>query len=255
MAAMKTPIDVVKGRIVDVDEHGIVTIKAYYDDWYTLCKRGYKECNIQMIDSRRLSDKQRRACYALLGEIADYSGMSKEQTKAYMKVKFMVDDMEETADEIFSLSNAPMSLVCALQRFLVRFILDWDIPCNFPLLDYVDDIADYVYSCLVNKKCCVCGKRADLHHVDHVGTGRDRDEIIHEGMRILPLCREHHTEAHTIGQQSFEDKYHLTHGIELDKTLCRIYKLKTRRTRDVKSHNTDGKTHQRSRIETNSIGY
>ena len=227
---MKTPIDITKGRIVGYDEkRGELLIRARYDDYHTLCKREYKECNVQLIDNRTLSDKQRKACYALLGEIADYSGTSKGQMKELMKIKFLADELEATADQIFSLSNAPMSLVCAFQRFLVRFILEWDIPCNFPLLNFVDDVADYVYSCLVNKKCCVCGLKADLHHVDHVGTGRDRDEIIHEGMKVLPLCREHHREAHTIGQKTFEEKWHITDGIDADKTICRIYKLKARK--------------------------
>lgn len=226
---MKNPIDVVKGKVVDIDEKGEVTIKVRYDDWVTFLKRGYKDCLVQMIDSRPLSDKQRKACYALLREIADYGGMGTDSTKEYMKLKFLADDFGETADKIFSLSNAPMSLVCAFQRFLVRFILDWDIPCSFSLLNFVDDIQDYVYSCLVNKKCAVCGKHADLHHIDRVGMGRDREEIIHEGMEAMPLCREHHTECHTIGQQSFNDKYHFGKGIELDRTLCRIYGVKARR--------------------------
>ena len=119
--------------------------------------------------------------------------------------------------------------MCAFQRFLVRFILEWDIPTRFPLLGMVDDIADYVYACLINRKCAVCGKRADLHHVDHVGMGRDRQEIIHEGMEALPLCREHHDECHTIGQQTFLDKYHFDGGIEIDKTICHIYGLKRRK--------------------------
>lgn len=223
---MKTPIDVVRGRITDVSPEGYVTIVAKYDDWHTLTKREYKDCLVQMIDSRALSDKQRKTCYALLREIADFSGMEISSTKEYMKLKFLADDLQETADKIFSLSNAPMSLVCAFQRFLVKFILDWDIPCRFPLLNFVDDVADYVYSCLLNKKCCVCGKHADLHHTEHVGMGRDRREIIHEGMTAQPLCREHHTEAHTIGQKTFDEKYHLGGGIVLDKTLCRIYGLK-----------------------------
>jgi hypothetical protein len=109
---------------------------------------------------------------------------------------------------------------------MVRFILEWDIPTSFPLLEYVDDISDYVYSCLINKKCCICGKPCDLHHTEAIGMGRDRDEIIHEGMKVLPLCREHHMEAHSMGQNAFEQKYHLNGGIVLDKTLCRIYKLK-----------------------------
>lgn len=227
---MRSPSETIKGRIVGYDEkRQELLIRAPYDDVFTMTKREFKECLVQPIDSRPLSDKQRRACYALLREISDFTGMGDDPTKEYMKLKFLVEDLHETGDSIFSLSNAPMSLVCAFQRFLVRFILDWDIPCRFPLLNFVDDVADYVYACLVNKKCCVCGKHADLHHSDHVGMGRDRDEIIHEGMAALPLCREHHTEAHTIGQKTFEDKYHIIHGIELDKTLCRIYRLKRRK--------------------------
>lgn len=227
---MRSPVDTVKARIVGYDEkRQELLIRAPWDDVFTMTKREFKECLVQPIDSRPLSDKQRRACYALLREIGDFTGMGADPTKEYMKLKFMVEELQETGDKIFSLSNAPMSLVCAFQRFLVRFILDWDIPCNFPLLNFVDDVDDYVYACLLNKKCCVCGLHADLHHTDHVGMGRDRDEIVHEGMKALPLCREHHTEAHTIGQQTFEDKYHLIHGIELDKTLCRIYKLKRRK--------------------------
>ncbi len=230
---MKTPVDIIRGRIVDVSLNGELTIKAQYDDWYTLTKRGYSDCLVQMIDSRPLSDKQRRACYALLGEIADFTGNGKDSTKEYMKLKFLAEDFGETADKIFSLSNAPMSLVCAFQRFLVRFILDWDIPTKFPMLDLVDDVGDYLYACLINRKCAVCGKRADLHHVDHVGTGRNREEIVHEGMEALPLCREHHAEAHTLGAQSFAGKYHIEHGIKLDKTLCRIYRLKARDNDDA----------------------
>ena len=231
---MKAPNETVKGRIVGYDERtGELLIRARYDDWVTMTKREFKECLVQPIDSRPLSDKQRRACYALLREISDYTGMSQEQTKELMKIKFLAEELQETADRIFSLSNAPMSLVCAFQRFRVRFILDWDIPCGFPLLNFVDDINDYVYSCLVNKKCCVCGARADLHHVDHVGMGRNRNEIIHEGMKALPLCREHHTEVHAIGQDSFQQKYHLNDGIEVDRTIAKIYKLKTRKDEKV----------------------
>ena len=227
---MRSATETVKGRIVDYDERtGEMIIRVPYDDYFTMTKREFKECLVQPIDSRPLSDKQRKACYALMREIADYAGESLDRTKELMKLKFLAESIEETADSIFSLSNANMALVCEFQRFLVNFILSWDIPCDFPLLNFVDDIADYVYSCLVNKKCCICGRKADLHHVDHVGMGRDREEIIHEGMKALPLCREHHTEAHSIGQQTFEDKYHLNHGIEIDKTICRLYKLKARK--------------------------
>lgn len=227
---MKAPVETVKGRIVGYDERrGELLIRAPYDDYLTMTRREFKECLVQPIDSRPLSDKQRRTCYALIGAISEYTGHGKDPMKEYMKIKFMAEELGQTADQIFSLSNAPMSLVCAFQRFLVRFIVDWDIPTKFSLLEMVDDVADYIYACLIHKKCCISGRVAELHHVDRVGMGRDRTDILHEGMEALPLAREYHQEAHTMSDQEFFDKYHLPGGIVLDKTLCRIWKLKARK--------------------------
>ena len=227
---MKTPVDTVKGRIVGYDERTQeLLIRAHYDDWYTMTKRGYKECLVQPLDARPLSDRQRKMCYALLREISDYTGQDVHSAKEYLKLRFLADDFGETADRIFSLSNAPMSLVCAFQRYLVRFIVEYDIPCRVPLLEYVDDVPDYIYACLIAKKCCITGRPAELHHIDRVGMGRDRDDIIHEGMEVLPLCREMHQEAHTMSDREFFEKYHLPGGVVMDKTLCRIYKVKAKR--------------------------
>ena len=57
---MKSPIDIVRGRIVDIDKHGIVTIKARYDDWPMLLKREYKECNT-LSRSLRITSQSRCA--------------------------------------------------------------------------------------------------------------------------------------------------------------------------------------------------
>ena len=227
---MKTPVDVTKGRIVGYDEkRGELLIRAPYADWFTLTKRQYQQCLVQPIDGRSLSDQQRKMCYALLREISEYTGQGMDSAKEWMKIKFLAEDLEQTADKIFSLSNAPMSLVCAFQRFLIRFILEWDIPCRFSLLEYVDDVADYIYSCLVTKKCCICGAPTDLHHIDRVGMGRNRHDMIHEGLEVLPLCREHHQEAHTMPDAAFFERYHIHGGVVMDKTLCRLYGLKKRK--------------------------
>lgn len=227
---MKTPIDTVKGRIVGYDDRRQeLLIRAHYDDWATMTKREYKSCLVQLVDGRPLSDKQRKLCYSLLHAIADFTGAGVDSTKELLKIKFLADELEQTAGKIFSLSNAPMSLVCAFQRYLIRFILDWDIPCSFPLLDYADDVPDYIYHCLMVKKCCICGHPTDLHHVNRVGSGRDRTDIIHEGLEVLPLCRIHHTEAHTMPDREFFERYHLPGGIVMDKTLCRIYGLKAKK--------------------------
>lgn len=224
---MKSPVDTVKGRIVGYDDRTQeLLIRAPYSDWYTMTKREYSQVLVQPIDGRPLSDKQRKMCYALLRAISEYTGQDVHSTKEYLKIRFLADDLGETADKIFSLSNAPMSLVAAYQRYLIRFILEFDIPCNFSLLEYADDVGDYIYSCLVTKKCCICGAPTDLHHIDRIGMGRDRMDVIHEGLEVLPLCREHHGEAHTMSDDEFFEKYHIPGGVTMDKTLCRMYGLK-----------------------------
>ena len=229
---MSEVIDKIRGNIVGYDERtGEILIRAKYDNFPRMCRREYKQVDIQLIDSRPLSDKQRRSCYAMIREIADWSGDSTESMKGVLKLDFWCGELLQMADTMFSLSNAPMSIVAAFQSWLARFIVRNDIPIRAPhrMLDFVDDVEDYVYACVASKKCPICGKHADLHHVDAIGMGRDRTAIIHEGMEVLPLCREHHTEIHTIGKDSFMAKYHLNGGVIADKTICRLYGLKRRK--------------------------
>ncbi len=219
-----------KGKIIDIKENGTAIIEAPIDI-FKFIKQENKECYVEYIDSRSLSDKQRRCCYSLINAIAEWSGSSTQEIKEYFKLEFWADKVDTLADKIFSLSNAPMSLVAEFQRFLITFILDNDVPTKFSLLEYVDDIDHYVYKCLINKKCAVCGKKADLHHLDGstVGMGNDRTEIDHLGKEAISLCREHHTECHTIGQKEFFNKYHFNNGVIIDKTICKIYNLKTKK--------------------------
>ena len=224
---MKSPKDTVVGNITDYNpETGEMTIKVNYPDWMTASRREYRQCLVQMIDSRPLSDKQRKAVYAMLREISEFTGMGMEEVKQWTKIKFLVEDLQDTADRIFSLSNASMSLICGFQSFLVDLILSWDIPTRFPLIDMVDDIDRYVYSCLMNKKCCVCGQPADLHHVHAIGMSGNRKEMVHEGLEVMPLCRIHHTEMHQYTRERFLEMYHINHGVRADKQVCRVYGLK-----------------------------
>jgi len=224
--------DVIPGVVVDITPEGLATITATIPlDDYT--RKGYKNVLIYLTDSRQLSDKQRRFCYSLIAAIADAQGehvktVDRELTKQYMKLRFITEDIEPLAQHLFSMSNAPMDIIVGFQKFLIEIVLEYDIPTKFSLLEYIDEnsISDYVYACLIHKKCCICGKKADLHHVDRIGMGGNRDEVIHEGMHVLPLYREFHTENHNIGDTEFFKKYHLDGGIVMDKTLCKIWKVK-----------------------------
>lgn len=214
-----------KGKIQDVREDGTAVIIASINTSEFIRKK-ITECYIDYIDSRPLSDKQRKMCYALINAIADWSGSSQQDIKEAFKLEFWTEHIDTLADKIFSLSNAPMSLVAGFQRFLIKFIIENDVPVKRPLLEYVDDIEHYTYMCLIHKKCVVCGRKADLHHIDTVGMGNDRTQIQHEGREALSLCREHHTEMHTVGKDEFFEKYHLDGGIKIDKTILKIYGLR-----------------------------
>ena len=211
-----------KGKVTDISPDGVATIKVQVPLGQFL-HREVKEVYVEMIDSRPLSDKQRRMCYAMIGAIADWAGSCTEEVKEAFKLDFWAERVDTLADKIFSLSDAPMSLVAEFQRFLAAFILTHDVPTKFPLREYVDDIEAYTYFCLVRRKCAVCGSRAEGHHIDAVGMGNDRNEVQHEGREVMSLCREHHTEIHTIGYGAFMTKYHLNGGVPADRTIMKIY--------------------------------
>ena len=176
-------------------------------------------------DKRGISSEQRRKAWALMTEIADYQGQTKEDVYAEQKTRFTLKHLEVLQGELFRLSNATVSSARAFINMLVEIIIEYGIPTKEPLYGLCDDINRYVYACLINKKCAVCGGKCELHHYDHVGMGRNRREIDHIGMRAYPLCRVHHEEIHSIGETAFDAKYHLE-PIAIDEKIAKKYNLK-----------------------------
>ena len=179
-------------------------------------------------DSRHISDEQRRKAWALMTEIAMYQGQTKEDTYAEQKTAFTVKHLEILQGELFRLSTATVTMARAFITMLVEIIIEYGIPTKEPLYGLCDDIPRYVYACAMNKKCCVCGKKAELHHVQKVGMGRNRNEVNHLGMLFLPLCggiEGHHEEDHRIGETAFQAKYHIE-PIPIDERIAKKYHLK-----------------------------
>lgn len=177
-------------------------------------------------DSRHITPEQRRKAWALMTEIAAFQGQDKEDTYAEQRSAFTLKHLETLQDGLFHLSTATVSTARAFITMLVEIIIEYGIPTKEPLYGLCDDINRYVYACLMNKKCAVCGRKTELHHYDHVGLGRNRREIDHIGMRAYPLCREHHEEIHLIGEKAFDEKYHLI-PIPIDERIAKKYNLKT----------------------------
>ena len=219
------------GRVIDIDESGVASIKAALPSLYRALDRKYDMVEIVLPDGRRISAEQRRKIYALLGEIAEFvdgvrNSETVEDAKNVMKWEFILKRMESQERKLFSLSDCDMTTAREFIAYLIEFIIKNDIPTNVPLLEQAEDIGRYIYACLVNKKCCVCGKHADIHHVtgSKIGAGNNRDEVHHLGREVLPLCREHHEICHN-DEKCFIEKYHLQ-PVKLDNALCKKLKIK-----------------------------
>ena len=221
------------GHIVDIDEGGVATIQAALPNLYHALDRKYDAVEIILPDGRRITSEQRRKCYALIGEIAEYIDGKKttetvEDAKQIMKWDFILQRMESQERKLFSLSNCDITTAKEFITYLIEFIIKNNIPTQVSLIDQAEDIGRYIYACMLNKKCCICGKPADLHHVDAIQMGNDRNEVIHIGRDALPLCREHHTELHSMGNSSFMAKWHIE-PVKIDEKIAKKYKLNMRK--------------------------
>jgi len=213
----------VSGRLTEIVDSQGFSVFVPFSDTYLLEKREMTRFEIRLDDGRTISAQQRKHIYATMRDISDYTGYTPEQVKALLKYDFIA----KTGSDYFSLSDCDMTTANEFLNYLIDFCLEQDIPTLDSLLERSPDISRYLYSCLANKRCALCGKKSELHHSDHVGSGRNRKEIMHLGMRAEALCRIHHTECHNTGQQTFDNKHHI-YGIKLDKYLCEILKFKWR---------------------------
>lgn len=157
----------------------------------------------QLIRMKQLSDDQRHKIFALVKDIAEWSGEDKEHTRKALHDSFCkVNGYSE-----FSLSNCQWDLASKFIEWLVQFCFTNEVALSESPADGFDDIERYLAMCLKNKVCCICGKPADIHHWDAIGSGRDRTDYDDSSHRKIALCRIHHTECHSIGRDTFGDKY------------------------------------------------
>lgn len=218
--------EIVQGEIVELTEDGGIVVVAAVPSINKAIIRKYRKVEIGLCDGRVISCDQRKKIYALLNEISVWIGDNPEATKKTMKMDFILNRLEGMSRKMFSLATVDMNTASEFISYLVEFIIEHDIPCyGKTLAEMCEDIPHYVYTCLINQKCAVCGTKSDLHHLDAIGMGNDRNEVHHLGRRALPLCREHHTECHSMGNNFFMKKYHLE-SVRIDEAICKKYKLR-----------------------------
>lgn len=226
-----------------------ITIVAPFSDTRLIERQNITECEVILHDGRSLSPLQRNKIFALVNDITafvsgfDRKRMAFNETLYSMQLSYLIEISPEAVRyqltqnycrlsgiDLFSLAQRSPDTV---DMTTARDFIDWlvelcvvhGIPCQDTLLNRCEDVGRYLYACVMNRRCCICGQKAHIHEFDRVGDGRNRRKIHHSGQRVQPLCAGHHGEVHTVGQQTFDGKYHLQ-WVRLDDAACE--KLKWR---------------------------
>lgn len=175
-------------------------------------KARYAEIRID--DGRTITSLQRRKAYATIRDISSWTGYLPEEQKEWLKYLYI----ERTGNPYFSLSDCSMDTAREFINVILDYALEEGIPLSERGIERTDDIGRYLYSCIKNKRCAVCGRPGEIHHVDAIGAGRDRRHVDDSGYRKICLCREHHTVAHQRGMKAFEQMYHV-YGIVVQEDI------------------------------------
>jgi hypothetical protein len=212
------------GYIQNVQQGVVTIVVPNVDREYLIEHREISEVRVTFTDGRTITPRQRKAIFATLRDISRWCGHTVEELEAWFKVEAIL----KTGQDWFSLSDTDVSTAKEMLSCIIDFCVKHGVPCKESLLKRAEDIGRYLYACLIHKNCCICGAQADdinadLHHVDVIGSA-SRKTTEHIGRRAMALCRPHHDECRDIGQDTFDKRYNVF-GIEIDKTIARLYNL------------------------------
>ena len=168
-----------------------------------LLRKEIRNAGMRFDDGRHISAEQRRKAYATIRDIADYTGYLPEEQKEWLKYLHIIN----TGCDYFSLSDCSMDTAREFINTILEYAISEGIPLSENAIERTDDIGRYLYYCIMNRKCAVCGRPGEIHHEDAIGMGNDRRKLDDSGYRKICLCREHHTIAHQMGVRRFREMY------------------------------------------------
>ena len=161
--------------------------------------------SVDLEDDRTATPAQRAKAFALLGDITNWSGYPPHDIEQIMKARYM----RQADCEYFSMHDCSVETATGFIESIINFCFSNDIPFKTKTWDMIKNSYPIMIECLRHRRCCICGKHADIAHYETVGIGRNRQHIDHSHYHFMALCREHHEEQHKIGILTFCKKYQL----------------------------------------------
>jgi hypothetical protein len=156
-------------------------------------------------ESKMITSSMRDKIFVLCKHYSEFNGYDLPYARAEL-TRLFCDENQITT---FSLSNVDIETASKFIGWLIEksieigFIKDSPIGYS-PTIKIAQEIS-------INKKVCIiCGaQKADIHHVDAIGMGRNRNRYDDTKHKKIGLCRKHHIEIEQTGKESFCKKYHL----------------------------------------------
>lgn len=190
------------------DELNIARLKTIFDGY-----DGERQAELFIKDPRGFTVEQRAFVFSLMNDIYRYTGQPFDDLKDifYWQFRFLTGK----SISLKNISTNTVDDVSLLADLVLDFIFDGDIPFKDGYEIPPQNIQYFFYKCVVNRTCCICGKKnADIDHFDKALGRRKRKEVDHTEFTFAALCRTHHTEKHQMGITEFKNKYHVI-GIKL----------------------------------------
>ena len=185
------------------DELNIARLKTIFDGY-----NGERQAEIFIKDPRGFTVEQRAFVFSLMNDIYRYTGQPFDDLKDifYWQFRFLTGK----SISLKNISTNTVDDVSLLADLILDFIFDGDIPFKDGYEVPPQNIQYFFYKCVVNRTCCICGKKnADIDHFDKALGRRKRKEVDHTEFTFAALCRIHHTEKHQMGITEFKNKYHV----------------------------------------------
>ena len=188
-----------------------------------LLENGYSlNAEVEIPDNKKLSIEQRKKIFAMCRDIELHWGEPVES----LRQRFQTELEIMNGYEHISLSNCSMKIARELIELIIAFMFHHQIPMRVETSKLLSGDKAMLYWATVNRNCIICGKpNSDLAHHYAIGRGKNRKTMNHYGYEVLALCREHHSEQHNIGVDTFDKKYHLENSwIKVDDKLNAMLK-------------------------------
>lgn len=176
---------------------------------------------LEFQDLEMITDDQRKKIFALVADIAEYTGYS--ATEMMDQLKFYYQAARGCKDFTLSRNGVTKKFASEFIEYVIEWCFKNGIPFKYREYHLAADIQRTLFIYVKYRACFVCGKNhSDLAHIETVGMGRNRKKIDHRKFHVMTLCRQHHTEQHKIGISSFMSRYHLAPIILNEETIINL---------------------------------